>query len=283
MKCEISKVIELTGAVEAEIELHDEGYWSRAYVVNGGEFVVKFPKYDTVSYKNEAMFLNLIHAMDLPVSTQKVKWLAADNRCIALYGVKGTPLSKLENLTMEQKQSMGRQIGGFLKQLHSLNPEFSGQTLEDELLEYGKIYGECADFFAKHFSKEERETLDYLMHIYLPAVRKELGEKLVFSHADIFASNILLDETGKVGIIDCSNAGYFDEAADFCIEDEVLRSFILEQYGASETLRKKVEIKWDMSTINCPKFGVPLWGEAFIIEKWIPLIRKVIAKYRNET
>ena len=221
--------------------------------------------------------------MTLPISTQKLKWIAEDKRCIALLGVKGTPLSKLGNLTIQQKQSIGKQIGTFLKQLHSLETDYSGQNLDDELLEYKKIYDDCADFFAKHFSRKERETLDYLMHIYLPAVRIDLGENLVFSHADIFEPNILLDDNDKVGIIDCGNAGYFEEAADFCIEDETLRGFILDYYGASDTLRKKVEVKYDMSTITCPKFGIPLWGESFIIEKWIPLIRKVISKYMNQT
>jgi len=282
MRDEIIKVIELTGAAEEQIALHDDGYWSRAYVVNGGEFVMKFPKYDTVNYESEAAFLNLISTMTLPINTQKIKWISEDKRCIALLGVRGTPLSKLENLTTKQKQSIGKQIGAFLKQLHSLKTDFSGQSLCDELLEYKIAYDDCVDFFTRHFSKEEKEALDYLMYTYLPTVRKNLGEKLVFSHADIWEPNILLDDSGKVGIIDCGNAGYFDEAADFCIEDEAIRGFILDSYGASETLRKKVEAKYDMSTITCPKFGIPLWGEPFIIEKWVPLIRKVITKYRNQ-
>jgi hypothetical protein len=160
MKHETAKVQELTGAAGEQIELHDDGYWSRAYVVNGGEFVVKFPKYDTVNYKNEALFLNLISTMTWPVNTQKLQWLAEDNRCIAIFGVKGTPLSKSGNLTIQQKQSIGKQIAAFLKQLHSLETEYSGQNLEEELLEYRRIYADCAEFYAKHFSKEEREALD---------------------------------------------------------------------------------------------------------------------------
>jgi len=282
MRDEISKVIELTGATEEQIKLHNDGYWSRAYVVDGGEFVVKFPKYDTVNYESEARFLNLISTMTLPINTQKLKWIAEDKRCIVLLGVKGTPLSKLESLTTGQKQSIGKQIGTFLKQLHSLEVDFSGQSLYEELFEYKVAYDDCADFFARHFSKEEREALDYLMRTHLPTIRKSLGENLVFSHADIFEPNIFIDDSGKVGIIDCGNAGYFEEAADFCVNDEALRGFILDSYGASEALRKKVEAKYDMSTITCPKFGVPLWGEAFVIEKWIPLIREVISKYRNQ-
>jgi len=282
MRDEISKVVELTGATEEQIVFHDDGYWSRAYVVNGGEFVVKFPKYDTVNYESEAAFLNLISTMTLPINTQKLKWIAEDNRCITLLGVKGTPLSKLENLTTQQKQSIGKQIGEFLKLLHSLKIDFSGQSLCDELFSYKTAYDDCVDFFVRHFSKGERDALDYLMYTYLPTMRKNLGENLVFSHADIFEPNIFLDDSGKVGITDCGNAGYFEEAADFCVEDEALRGFILDYYGASETLRKKVEAKYDMSTITCPKFGIPLWGEPFVIHKWIPLIRKVISKYRNQ-
>ena len=63
------------------------------------------------------------------------------------------------------------------------------------------------------------------------------------------------------------------------LEDETLRDYVLTYYGASETLRRKVDIKYDMSVIAGPSFGITLWGEAFIEKKWIPIIRKVIIKY----
>ena len=279
---EIEKVIELTGASESQIEFNDDGYWSRVYVVNNGEYIVKFPKYDTVNYSNEAKVLTLLDSMDFPVNTQKLKWIADDCRLIVISGVKGNPLSKLDHLTLQQKQSIGQQIGTFLKQLHSLEPNFSGQNLNDELQEYKNLYDGCANFYNKYFTKDEKEVLDDLMHSQLPTARKELGEHLVFSHADIWESNLLLDENGVVGIIDCSNAGYFDEAADFCVEDEVIRNFILDNYGASENLRKKVDIKYDMSVIAGPCFGITLWGEPFVVKKWIPIIQKVISKYRKD-
>jgi aminoglycoside phosphotransferase len=282
MKHEIARVVELTGAAENRIVLHDGGYWSRTYVVDGGELVVKLPKYDTVDYGNEARFLSLVGSMALPVNTQKLKWLAEDNRCIVMYGVKGTPLSQTGNLGIAQKQSIGRQIGTFLKQLHSLKPDFPGQNLEGEFLEYNTIYDDCADFYAKHFSTEEIAALDTLMYDYLPTARRKLGENLVFSHADIWEPNILLDDNGVVGIIDCGNAGYYDDAADFMVEDKAIRDFILDNYGASEDLRKKVDVKYDMSTIAGPGFGVTLWGEAFVVEKWVPIIRGLVRKYERD-
>jgi len=104
MRNEIELVRELTGAVEEQIKLHDDGYWSRAYVVNRGEFVVKFPKYDTVTYENEAMFLNLINTLTLPINTQKLKWLSNDKRCIVIYGVRGTPLSEIKILALSKNE-----------------------------------------------------------------------------------------------------------------------------------------------------------------------------------
>jgi len=280
MKHEIARVIELTGAARDQIDLHDDGYWSRAYVVNGGEFVIKFPKYDTVDYRNEALFLTLTGSLTVPVNTQKLMWLADDNRCIAFHGVKGTPLSKLENLTNGQKQSIGKQIGEYLKQIHSLETDFTGQSLEDELNEYKVLYVDCADFYTKHFSTDEITALNHLMYEILPAARRNLGENLVFSHADIWEPNLLLDSNGVVGIIDCSNAGYYDDAADFMVEDATIRDFILNNYGASETLRKKVDIKYDMSIIASPAFGLTLWGEPFLVKKWVPITRGVIEKYK---
>ena len=50
-----------------------------------------------------------------------------------------------------------------------------------------------------------------------------------------------------------------------------------------DILHKKVANKYDMSTITCPKFGIPLWGEPYIVDKWIPLIREVIMKYGEST
>ena len=59
--------------------------------------------------------------------------LADDYRLIVISGVKGIPLSKLENLSTLQKENIGKQIGNFLQKLHSLKPDFSGKTLDEEI------------------------------------------------------------------------------------------------------------------------------------------------------
>jgi hypothetical protein len=169
----------------------------------------------------------------------------------------------------------------FLKRLHPTQSDFGGESLKEELIQYRNYFDECEGFYSKHFTIEEHKALRYLMHEFLPSVRENLGEKLVLCHADLWEPNILLDENGTVGIIDCSNAGYFDEAADFMVEDAVLRKCILDSYGAGDSLRKKVEVKYDMSVLAGPKFGITLWGEDYVLEKWAPEIRGIILKYKK--
>ena len=281
-KREIKKVIELTGGARKKIKLHNDGYWSRAYVVNGGEFVVKFPKYDCVDYSVEARFLDFINAHNPPINMQRVKLLAEDNSFIAFCGVKGTPLSELKNLSLEQKSDICKQLANFLKLAHSLKlDDIGGQNLNFEIESYKLRYAESSSFFNKYLSKEEKEILDFLMLEYFPRKRIVLGEKIVLCHGDVWDPNIFIDESGKVGIIDCANAGYYEEATDFCFYDENLRKLLLDHYGADEVLHKKVELKYAMSVIVSPKYIIETDGEAVAVKTYLPLIREVILKYKE--
>jgi|GEM_PF-1040694 len=276
---EIDKVIELVRANKSQIKLCDDGYWSRAYVVRGGEFVVKFPKFDFIDYSIEAQFLNFLNSHKLPIATQKVKWLAQDNSTLVLYGVKGTALSELKSLNLAQKSDITRQLADFLKQLHSLEFNIKTKSLKTEIENYKKTYAECSDFFNAHLTKKEKQKLDFLVNEYLPLQRENLGEKLVLCHGDIWDSNIFVDDKGMVGIIDCANAGYCDEATDFCFYDKSLRDLLLNHYGASDILKRKAELKYAMSVIVSPKYIIEIEDEITAIQKYLPLIKEIIYKY----
>jgi len=249
-------------------------------VVSGGEFVVKFPKFDSVDYSIEAKFLDFINAFSPPINMQKVKLHAADNSFIVFYGVKGTPLSELMNLSQTQKNDITKQLAKFLKLVHSLKLDIGGKSLSAEIDSYKERYGECSSFFNRHLSKEEKAILDFLMLEYFSKERKSLGEKIVLCHGDVWNPNILIDEVGKIGIIDCANAGYYEEATDFCFYDKTLRNLLLDHYGADDVLRQKVEFKYAMSVIVSPKYIVELEGEDAAVKNYLPLIREVISKYK---
>jgi len=279
---ELERVKNLTGATETQIKLHDDGWWSRAYVVNNGEYVIKFPKKEGVDFKHEAKVLNYLSGFNLPINMQRVKELPDDQSYCALFGVKGTQLKEvIKDLTLEQKQKLGKQLGAFIKQLHSIKMDIDGTGLDAELAHYKETYDKLAAFFERYFTAEEFKTLETLMYDYLPQARRNLGEKLMFCHADIFEHNIIIDDDGAVGLIDFANAGYCDEAADFIIGDDVLRGIVLDEYGASKVLRQKAELKADMSKILSPIHHIEKDGEAVTAEREIPIIRGVINKYAS--
>ena len=64
------------------------------------------------------------------------------------------------------------------------------------------------------------------------------------------------------------------------IDDAELRDLVFDYCGADEVLRKKVDIKYDMSVIVAPKYHIEKHGEAAATKKWVPLIRNVISKYK---
>ena len=278
---EIDLIKSITGAVDSAIKQSFDGYNSRAYIVNDGEFVAKFPKHDAVNYKGEAKTLGHLESIKTEINLQKVKWASDDFSRIILHGVKGTPLSEMKNLSLAEKTDIAGQLGKFLKQLHTVKIDMGGENLEQELSNYNDAYKEVGEFYKSNLTKEELARLNFLMFDYFPNHRRRLGENLVFCHADIFENNIFIDENGKVGIIDFGNTGYFDQAADFMLEGE-LRQLTLDSYGADETLRKKVELKFDMSLLLYSKWEIARNGKDAAIKKCIPILRAVIEKPRDD-
>lgn len=288
VKAELLRVCELTGARPEHIKLHTDGFWTRAYVVNNGEFVVKYNKREfepvhgePCDHEKEARVLNRLSKLDLPVNTQKVIMLNQDEGFLALQGVVGTPLSEIENLTPAQKQNIGEKLGAFIKQLHTVEMDSKGRSLEDLLIEYEGIYDGLQPFFQKNLSQREQEVLNGLIYDRLPNGRRELGEKKVFSHTDLFDRHVIINGD-EVGVIDTANAGYCDEATDFVSDHPEIRSASLDTYGADEGLRRKVQLGHDMSIVSAPSFYIPVKGEEAATKLWIPRIRDVISKYEDD-
>lgn len=241
---EIGIVRQLTGAEGNSIQLSDDGFLSRGYVVDGGRMVFKFKRSPDVSYKNEIRILNYINTLNLGINLQRVGWKPEDDSYLGLYGILGQPLTKL-NMTPAQKQDAGRQLGLFLKKLHAAKPE-GGIVfgLEDEIRAWGERFILGKPVLEKYFSAEELWRISEFILREAPDELRALGENLVFSHSDLGDGNILVDDSGHIGVIDFNSAGLLDEAADFMdIGDDGLLEEMLLYYGANETLRKKVSLR----------------------------------------
>ncbi len=241
---EIEIIKNLIGVDESRIRFSDDGFMSRGYIIDGGRLVFKFKKRSDTTYVYEIQNLDYLNQQNLGVNLQSVAFKAEDDRYLGIYGVPGI---SLEQYTIDDVSciAIGRQLGEFLRKLHSLEPKIKTVYPLNELIKVWQArYAKAKKTLIKYFDAEEAAYIDMLMMREMPDALQELGENRVFSHADLGDGNIFVDNDGKVGIIDFNESGYIDEASDFMdITDDNLCSVMLDSYGADENLRKKVEIQ----------------------------------------
>lgn len=235
---ELQIVSSLTGVAPQDIEFSDEGFLSRGYIIDGGRIVFKFKKWPEISYQNEIKVLNFISSLNLGASLQRAGWTSDKDEYLGLYGIVGKTIKN-------DSAGFGEQIGNFLKNLHTVKfPEANVVPLEKEFAIWADRFSRSKDVLSRYFSAEEIAKMEEYVTVTAPKELVSLGENPVFSHGDFCLGNIFADATGKIGIIDFSEAAYMDEAADFMdMEDDELCDKALDAYGANDVLRQKVAIR----------------------------------------
>lgn len=244
LAAEVEIIKKLAGVEEDRISFSDDGFMSRGYVIDGGRLVFKFKKRPDTTYVHEAQNLDYLNKQSLGVNLQSVAFKTEDNSYLGIYGVPGISLEQYA-LNDASRIAIGRQLGEFLWKLHSLKPETEIVYPLEELIEvWQDRYAKARKTLEKYLNAAELADIDALMTREMPNTLRGLGEKRVFSHADLGDGNIFIDSGGKVGVIDFNESGYIDEASDFMdITDNELCSVMLDTYGADENLRKKVEMQ----------------------------------------
>lgn len=235
-------VTKFTGARLEQIELVDESWHVRAYIVDGGKKVFKFPKKPETRFENEIKVLECLNTINADVNLQKVGWTNENNAYIGFYGVEGTRLDKI-TLNDESMYSVSTQLGAFLKKMHGAEcKDVYKSTLKWEIAEWQKSCD--VELFKNWFTDTEISQIEYLIKDYVPKTLERLGEKLVFSHGDLWEQNIIVDDSGKVGVIDFNTSGYMEEAIDFMgMNEQGITAIMLDAYGADKTLREKVKTR----------------------------------------
>lgn len=244
LAAEVEIIKKLAGVEEDRISFSDDGFMSRGYVIDGGRLVFKFKKRPDTTYVHEAQNLDYLNKQSLGVNLQSVAFKTEDNSYLGIYGVPGISLEQYA-LNDASRIAIGRQLGEFLWKLHSLKPETEIVYPLEELIEvWQDRYAKARKTLEKYLNAAELADIDALMTREMPNTLRGLGEKRVFSHADLGDGNIFIDSGGKVGVIDFNESGYIDEASDFMdITDNELCAVMLDTYGADENLRKKVEMQ----------------------------------------
>jgi aminoglycoside phosphotransferase len=218
------------------------------YIINSGEFVFKFPRSEEIKeqYKLEVAAYKLASQIETEIAIPNVKWEHPNLDYFGYKGILGDRLElSIENLTGDDRKLIGRQIGGFLKQLHELNlTEAPFMTLEKEIEQFTSKYQLSLPEIEKNFSPPEQEELASVFLKHYPSEILRLGIDKGFCHGDLGYWNIIYGTDGQLGIIDFGDIGYYDRSKDFIgINEEDVLNSALEKYGARDSLKEKVNLR----------------------------------------
>jgi aminoglycoside phosphotransferase (APT) family kinase protein len=230
------------------VVLNDRGWTSRVYIVNDGQYVVKFPRGEVVrrEYASEIAVLNLLAQIESPVRVPVLRWLHPDNAYLGYEGIVGDEFAPMVALTdAETRRAVGYAVGSFLKQLHGLALEGARvMTIEDEIDEFQSKYDLASPVVTRDFTEDEQARLATLIEEEMPKELLRLGEDRALCHGDLGLWNMILQYDRQVGIIDFGDVGYYDHSKDFMgLGDPDLLEAALVAYGESKYLRRKIAVR----------------------------------------
>ena len=154
---ELQIVSNLTGVAPEKIKFSDDGFLSRGYIIDNGRIVFKFKRNPNVSYKNEIKILNFVNSLNLNVNLQKVGWTSEDDNYLGIYGVIGKSLESIE-LTDDDRKNYGKQIGLFLRKLHSAKYENAEKfSVNEEIKAWQERFEKSKALLSRYFNDEEIE------------------------------------------------------------------------------------------------------------------------------
>lgn len=211
-----------------------DGSYSDIAIVNN-EVVFKFAKYDwsTVYLRNEAEVTGFVrNFIALPLPDVEL----VDQNVTKREYIRGSPLYRNALLKSDHftQDTVAKQIGAFLEQLHSIlvkkaktariEESRMNLTREDWLTELEALERKISPYCSNYVK-------EYLQQIIRPVISDEefFEFQPVFIHGDLMPAHILFDlKSRKInGIIGFTNAGFGDPAYDIgTLLDHMGESFI---------------------------------------------------------
>ena len=188
-----------------------EGQDNVAFEVDG-ELIVRFSKVPHPGrLDREARLLDVVAQVSpLPVPTPV--FVDAARGCLAYRKLPGTPL--LDRPWPERSGCAGP-LNHLLDVLHAVPLERFAGLVEDDDQPADEWLSEAADFYAE-VAGIIPANFRVRVEAFLVAAPPTTGYDLVFSHNDLGAEHVLVDDAGAVtGILDWSDAAFVDPAYDF--------------------------------------------------------------------
>ncbi|WP_430882644.1 phosphotransferase family protein [Fusibacter sp. JL216-2] len=206
--------------VEA-IAVNDSGQNNTVVTVNH-EWVFRFPKYqeELINATKEYHVLKVLQKyISLPIPVPQYAHLDTSNYKEAYLGyrlIPGRPLFRQSFLAHEDHEKLAKQLGTFLKELHSV-PTVELQSLDLKTLDSRKnwmtFYGEVREHLYPMMREDATIKLSLLFETFLSDPRNFTFEPRLI-HGDFGPTNILYKEEDISGILDFGETCIDDPAID---------------------------------------------------------------------
>jgi len=242
----VKKLLHLDDA--SSIVYIDEGWTSRVYIVNDGQFVAKFPRREEVKkeYVQEIAILKLLDDIKSGVLVPKLFLTDANNDYLIYKGIIGESLGTLPVLSDQTiEQTIGANLGRFLKQLHGLKLIGAvSRTVEDQIAQFQNKYETAKNYLSRELTTDENSLLNKWVYSILPERLKAVGYDKALCHGDLGYWNMILSSNNQIGVIDFGDIGYWDRSMDFVgMESTVMLDSALKVYGDNAVLRDKIALR----------------------------------------
>jgi aminoglycoside phosphotransferase (APT) family kinase protein len=230
----------------ADITFSNDGWTSRVYIVNSGEFVFKFPRFENIKaeYALEVSAYKVAREVG-GVTAPEVRWQHPNHDYLGYRGIVGRSLDTvMPTLTASEKRRIGAQLGAFLKRFHECwMSEAPLLSPAKEFSDYRRKLEVAVPHLEKYFSTPEVEQIQRLVLEEYPSRVSELGFRKGLCHGDLGYWNTIYGLDGEIGLVDFGDIAYCDTSKDFAgMDDETMLDAALEAYDG-DVSREKIALR----------------------------------------
>jgi aminoglycoside 2''-phosphotransferase len=269
----------------ASVEYNGDGQNNDVLVVND-EFIFRFPKYMDALKRlrvETAILTGIQSHILLPVPAPmfvNIERRAVGEAFLGYRKLAGEPLWRETFRTIDDDETLERlasQLGGFLKELHSVPADSIGCELPvlDTDVKCADLYARIREKLFAYMRPDAREWTERHFEIFLNAKEKF---DLVLKHGDFGTSNILFDRQQRTicGVIDFGSSGLGDPAYDLAgllsSYDEVFVKRCWKAYPEIESFMDRVRFYQGTFALEEALFGIENGDQA--------AFESVIARYK---
>jgi len=190
--------------------------------------ILPLDEQQTLVRREAELLAKLRSHLTLEIPSPEFVEAKSDTPFMAYKMIQGVSLSRCyDTINPEQQQILGRQVGGFLSELHTIDGSSLGLGDEgsynprESQREYERIFTQVEDIVFPQLSKSEKEWTANLFHEFLDH-EENFEFRPVLIHGDFDTSNILVNPSTYTitGIIDFEESRVYDPAADFIFLSE---------------------------------------------------------------